>query len=80
MHEPARARPLSAYRGAGLNPQARGRRFGVVPDFPWESLMQRILAPLAAGLLTAAIVAGTAGSASADRLENEPVVPHAAQR
>jgi len=43
--------------------------------------MQRILAPLAvAGLLTAAIVAGTAGSASADRLENEPVVPHSVQR
>jgi hypothetical protein len=80
MHEPARAAPLSAHAGAGLNPHARGRRFGVVPD-PWESHMQRILASLAtAGLLTVAIVASTAGPASADRLENEPIAPHAVQR
>jgi hypothetical protein len=43
--------------------------------------MQRILASFAtAGLLTAAIVAGTAGSASADHLENEPIAPVAAHR
>ncbi|WP_281280921.1 hypothetical protein [Nocardioides guangzhouensis] len=43
--------------------------------------MQRTLAMLAtAGLLTAATVAGTAGTASAHRLENEPVAPHSARQ
>ena len=43
--------------------------------------MQRILASIAtAGLLTVAIVTGTTGPASAHRLENEPIAPHATER